>query len=628
MTLLGRTLRNAFAAAGRQADLAWQIHRLEAALWGGLSNYAAPRLEEIAATAGDAATRSAAAYALARWRLERDDHGAALKDIARADPPGANAGRLAVLEAHARLLAGSADTLASCERIREALGEGTDYWLALANAALADGDGPARGAPAREWLARFNRPLVAAGVSPLALDEGADTLGLDTIAAASMAVSAEAGERPLISVLMPAFNAAATLGFAIRSLTSQTWRDIEIIIVDDCSTDDSWSLVTALAAADARIVALRHAQNRGTYPAMNTALARATGAFVTTHGADDWSHPEKLERQVLPLLRGEADCSMSFAARISAAMRVELRARTASYLAPNVSSLLFRRRELHELGGWDEVRADADAEIYARYRARFRKERLGVLPDAPLALASARRESLTRSGAIGLASIGYGARRQYREAYSHWHRLEAARETPDLRCGPGRRPFPAPQPLLSRSPKTRSFDVVVVSDFALGGGQAAVDLALLRRARESGLQFGVFHWPTPASAGRSIDRAVRAHLHAEGTDSIVAGEAVRASLAIVSCAATLRHYPDTMPDFTVENVLVRASYPFSAASALVAHARKAFGRAPVFVPASRWLRALLRARHRPLSLHRRDWASAFHRLDGVFARLAARRKQA
>ena len=101
---------------------------------------------------------------------------------------------------------------------------------------------------------------------------------------------------------MPAYNAATTIPVAIESLLNQTWTNIELIVVDDGSKDDTWRVVQSFAARDPRVVALRHNQNRGAYAARNTALKSASGDFVTVNDADDWSHPERLAVQVLGLL--------------------------------------------------------------------------------------------------------------------------------------------------------------------------------------------------------------------------------------------------------------------------------------------------------------------------------------
>jgi hypothetical protein len=110
----------------------------------------------------------------------------------------------------------------------------------------------------------------------------------------------------LVSVIVPAWNAAKTLETALEGLARQSWAALEVIVVDDCSSDETAAIVERFAARDPRIRLLRHAANQGAYAARNTALASARGAFITNHDSDDWSHPRKIESQVRPLLESDA----------------------------------------------------------------------------------------------------------------------------------------------------------------------------------------------------------------------------------------------------------------------------------------------------------------------------------
>src|SRR5690606_2897177 len=86
-------------------------------------------------------------------------------------------------------------------------------------------------------------------------------------------------------------------------LLNQTWQNLEIIVIDDASGDDTVARVTTWANQDSRVILLRQQENQGAYAARNVGLQHATGDFVTNHDGDDWSHPERLQRMVQPLLR-------------------------------------------------------------------------------------------------------------------------------------------------------------------------------------------------------------------------------------------------------------------------------------------------------------------------------------
>ena len=106
---------------------------------------------------------------------------------------------------------------------------------------------------------------------------------------------------------MPAYNAENTIATAAKSILDQTWSNLELIVVDDGSSDGTWSIIEFVARRDPRVVPLRHPRNRGAYAARNTALSHATGDFVTAHDADDWSHPEKVALQAIALMEGSRD---------------------------------------------------------------------------------------------------------------------------------------------------------------------------------------------------------------------------------------------------------------------------------------------------------------------------------
>lgn len=103
--------------------------------------------------------------------------------------------------------------------------------------------------------------------------------------------------RPDISVVIPCYNGAAHVGRAIDSaLAQQGAGTVEVIVVDDCSTDGSDRLVSDLARADPRIRALANARNLGPGGTRNAAIAAATGAWIALLDADDAFAPGRLAR--------------------------------------------------------------------------------------------------------------------------------------------------------------------------------------------------------------------------------------------------------------------------------------------------------------------------------------------
>ena len=99
---------------------------------------------------------------------------------------------------------------------------------------------------------------------------------------------------PAISVIIPTYNRANSVGKAIQSVLDQTFKDLEIIVVDDGSTDDS---APVLAAFGDRIRLIQQA-NRGVSGARNTGVRAATGKWIAFLDSDDQWHSSKLEKQL------------------------------------------------------------------------------------------------------------------------------------------------------------------------------------------------------------------------------------------------------------------------------------------------------------------------------------------
>ncbi|MBF0542898.1 MAG: glycosyltransferase [Candidatus Riflebacteria bacterium] len=104
-------------------------------------------------------------------------------------------------------------------------------------------------------------------------------------------------ETPLISVIMPVYNAENYLGIAIESILKQTLSDFEFIVVNDGSSDNSAKILEHYAKIDPRIRILNNSKNEGIVTSLNLGLSHACGEFIARMDADDISLPFRLERQ-------------------------------------------------------------------------------------------------------------------------------------------------------------------------------------------------------------------------------------------------------------------------------------------------------------------------------------------
>jgi len=103
---------------------------------------------------------------------------------------------------------------------------------------------------------------------------------------------------PYVSVVMPVYNGEKYLREAVESILAQTFRNFELIAVDDGSTDDSASILASYHQQDERIVILTHSKNQGIVSALNRGLKIARGKYIARMDADDVSLPERFERQI------------------------------------------------------------------------------------------------------------------------------------------------------------------------------------------------------------------------------------------------------------------------------------------------------------------------------------------
>jgi cellulose synthase/poly-beta-1,6-N-acetylglucosamine synthase-like glycosyltransferase len=190
--------------------------------------------------------------------------------------------------------------------------------------------------------------------------------------------------KPLVSVIIPCFGAAATLPVAVRSVLTQDFTDFEIIIVDDGSKDASLAVARALAAEDSRVRVIAQ-QNAGPAAARNRGIVEARGRYIGFLDADDrWAHTHL--RTHVAHFSAHPDCGVSFAriaffdpeltlgGRLSAHMP---QLRLADILGENpictTSNIVARGELFAEIGGFDPALTHGeDQEWVARVLAKTR----------------------------------------------------------------------------------------------------------------------------------------------------------------------------------------------------------------------------------------------------------------
>lgn len=105
-------------------------------------------------------------------------------------------------------------------------------------------------------------------------------------------------QKELVSVITPVYNAAAFIEKTVQSVLNQTYTNIEHILVDDCSTDNSEAIINEMIAEDSRIKYIKLQENSGAAVARNVGIENARGQFVAFIDSDDVWRTDKLEKQI------------------------------------------------------------------------------------------------------------------------------------------------------------------------------------------------------------------------------------------------------------------------------------------------------------------------------------------
>ncbi len=117
---------------------------------------------------------------------------------------------------------------------------------------------------------------------------------------------------PFVSVIIPAYNAEAFIGRTLESVLSQTYENIEVLVVDDGSKDKTAEIVASFAQKDSRIILLSQ-QNAGVAAARNLGIEKSRGEYIAPLDADDIWYPSKLDKQVQCILEGGSSVGLVYA---------------------------------------------------------------------------------------------------------------------------------------------------------------------------------------------------------------------------------------------------------------------------------------------------------------------------
>lgn len=446
------------------------------------------------------------------------------------------------------------------------------------------------------WLSAFNSIFNDWGLNELRLlDSGGESSLFNRACFVDVADAAVTSEEK-VTVIITTWCPTAALRSAVRSVLAQTWKNIEVLIIDDGSPPEYDSVIDECVQMDGRIQLFKQDINKGTYAARNRGLAAASGEFVTFQDSDDYSHPRRIELQVRPMIEDR-----SVVATKSASLRLDenmLLANPGSApIQGNASSLMIRRAEVvGRVGFFDSVRKAADTEYALRIAATFEQGVVELDEKMPLALIRLEPNSLSR--AEFKPGWRHPSRRAYREAYELWHqRIRLGEEAPFLEREPSTRPFPAPRRFwVERNAVPGSYDVVFIGDWRQYGGPQKSMIEEIRALSRQGLRLAVCHLEAfrfMTKERHSLCGQIRALIQDRVVDEITTFDSIDVRLAVLRYPPILQYSQAEAVQWSLASAVIVANQAPNelngadvryCVSDCIRNAKSLFGLDPIWIP--------------------------------------------
>ena len=489
-----------------------------------------------------------AAWELALWYVSKKDAQQCLRflPVAISKEKKGRLRQALILEAECLGLLGKREAAKSALHSAFAAKPHADYCFAAAN--MEDSY-----SKRQDWM---NAALTLHQRSEIIIDSSASSVSFPSLHSKGTddtSLPAELATLPTISVILPVYNGEKTLPRSLQSLLHQSWPNLEILVVDDCSTDQTVTIIKQLMHKDNRVRLLQAEGNGGMYVARNLALAEACGEYVTCHNAGEWAHPVKLESQALHLINNPAVMANT-SQHVYATPDLEFYRsdNAAKYLDVNLSSLMFRRSPvMAAIGYYDSVCHGGEMEYILRAKKVLGDEAVVDVKTGPLSFAAPKAYSQSQ----------LGAKREYLQSLHYFHHA-----LPSLRFDfPSQtRPFPAPQPILPLPTTTdsvrRHFDVIIASDFRLPAGTTMSNVEEIKAQRRLGLQTGLVQMSRyNLNPYREMNPRIRQLQDGHRVHVIAQGEEVSCDLLIIKYPPILQYTQDDLPKIHAKEIRVVAN---------------------------------------------------------------------
>lgn len=415
------------------------------------------------------------------------------------------------------------------------------------------------GSSIEEWLDGFNRPFRKKNLSGVHLSNNEGGVPFDRLQSEPSHGPMPNG--PLVSVIMTSYAPdEKAFELAARSILNQSWWNLELVVVDDATPGGAPRILEQLAGDDPRVRIVQLQENRGTYYARNAGLRAATGHYVTGQDSDDWSHPDRLYRQVRALQNDDAAVGVvTKATRSDDNLFRILRGIEPDRLCE--VSLMFPADVGRKIGGYLESRKGADSEF--RLRLEIFSERSVKLVDEPLYL------TRLSSGSLSRSDFKRGWAHQNRRAFSnvikHWHKTANPNELilPEDQSGSDA----IPPKFRSRSSGSRSFDYVFLSDWRFDDASTRSALSEIEALQTAGKIVGLMQSSGLFSGmGHTarLSEVVQRRINSDEISLVIPDESAEIENLIVRNAELLHFAPEHVFQGEIGQLFIVADQPPSA----------------------------------------------------------------
>lgn len=413
----------------------------------------------------------------------------------------------------------------------------------------------------------------------------------------------------LVTVAITCYNPGDELLTSVRSVLSQSWRNLEILIIDDGSAPAHRQVLKQAASLDDRIRLVELRENNGTYAARNAGVDLAQGEFLTFQDSDDWAHPERIRVQV-EMMQADDSLMLTVTNGIKISAQLEIQEVGRPTYTTNMPSTMIRLNEVRtRVGYFHHIRKSADREYIMRVGAAF-GERASKHEEQFLGLVRKSTGSLSQ-GDFRPGGWMHPARQAYRSSYGHWHSKIAAGQA-DPYVAKGTRPAEVDvrTHLLingKTEPETKHYDLVYALDWRPYGGPIKSAIEEIRALKREGRTIGIFQLGAFRNAYMGIKQPcqqVQALINEGVVERVLPMDVVETDTLLIRYPPVLQNLGTTPVGLRAKRVFVIANQaPMERDGTDVRykptecsdHAEAVFGQRPVWVPQGPMVRAALEA---------------------------------